>query len=204
MHIFAILSYMKSLSLAQPHIIVMVGIPGSGKSYFAEKFAQTFNAPYVSLEKIIPYTTDDDGAMTLMQHSIDELLKTHRSIIIEGGTDTRLEREKLIRKAKTAGYEILIVWVQTDPATAKARSVREAKNKVNRTLTADEYQRIAKRFTPPNGLEKPTVISGKHTYATQAKIVLKKLSAARTEISTHTTAPVRTEERARRSNIIVR
>lgn len=204
MHIFAILSYMKSLSLTQPHIILMVGVPGSGKSFFAENFAQTFNAPFVSLEKIIPYTVDDDSAATLIQHHLDELLKTGRSIIIEGGTDTRGEREKLTRKAKAIGYETLIVWVQTDPATAKVRSIRDSKNKVNRTLGADEYDRIAKRFTPPNNLEKPTVISGKHTYATQAKIVLKKLSAARTEISTHTTAPVRTEERSRRNNIIVR
>lgn len=195
---------MKSLSLAQPHIILMVGVPGSGKSFFAESFSQTFNAPFVSLEKIIPYTTDDNAAMALMQHCIDELLKTQRSIIIEGGTDTRVEREKIARKAKSAGYETLIVWVQTDPATAKTRSVRDAKSKVNRTLSTDEYDRIVKRFTPPNALEKPTVISGKHTYATQAKIVLKKLSATRTEISTHVTAPVRTEDRSRRNNIIVR
>lgn len=204
MHKFAILSYMKSLSLAQPHVILMVGVPGAGKSFFAESFSQTFNAPYVSLEKIIPYTSDDAAATALMQHCINELLKTQRSIIIEGGTDTRIEREKLTRKAKLAGYETLIVWVQTDPATAKTRSIKDAKNKVNRTLSPDEYDRIVKRFTPPNTLEKPTVISGKHTYATQAKIVLKKLSATRTEISTHVTAPVRTEERSRRNNIIVR
>lgn len=195
---------MKSLSLAQPHIILMVGVPGSGKSFFAESFAQTFNAPYVSLEKIIPYASDEAGATTLLQHYADELLKTQRSIIVEGGTDTRVEREKLVRKAKAAGYETLIVWVQTDPATAKGRSVRDSKNKTNRTLTAADYDRTVKRFTPPSNLEKPTVISGKHTYATQAKIVLKKLSATRTEISAHASAPVRTEERSRRSNIIVR
>jgi predicted kinase len=195
---------MKSLSLTQPHIIVMVGVPGSGKSFFAENFSQTFNAPYVSLEKILPYTSDETAAVTLMQQYITELFKTRQSIIIEGGTDTRTERDKLARKAKAAGYETLFLWVQTDPATAKARSVRESKNKVNRTLTSDEYDRIVKRFTPPNVLEKPTVISGKHTYATQAKITLKKLSAPRAEISTHDIAPVRTEERVRRNNIIVR
>jgi predicted kinase len=204
MHIFAILSYMKSLSLAQPHIILMVGVPGSGKSFFAENFAKTFNAPYASLEKIIPYTTDDEAALAIMQAHVTELLKTRQSIIIEGGTDTRVEREKLARQAKAAGYEALVVWVQIDPASAKARSVRAVKNKINRTLTSEEYDRIVKRFTPPNNLEKPTVISGKHTYATQAKIVLKKLSAGRTEISTHTVAPVRAEAPSRRNNIIVR
>ncbi|MDB5167815.1 MAG: hypothetical protein JWO55_73 [Candidatus Saccharibacteria bacterium] len=195
---------MKSLSLAQPHVILMVGVPGSGKSFFAENFAKTFNAPYTSLEKIIPHTTDDGAALAIMQAQVTELLKTRQSVIIEGGTDTRVEREKLARQAKVAGYEALVVWVQIDPASAKARSVRPTKNKVNRTLTSEEYDRIVKRFTPPNALEKPTVISGKHTYATQAKIVLKKLSADRTKISTHTAAPVRPEAPSRRNNIIVR
>ena len=38
---------MKSLQLDKPHAIVMVGIPGSGKSFFADKFSAMFNAPYV-------------------------------------------------------------------------------------------------------------------------------------------------------------
>lgn len=196
---------MKSLSLNQPHIIIMVGVPGAGKTFFAEKFAETFNAPYLSLEKIIPFTTTDHDASVLMQQQLTELLKTRRTFIIEGDTDTRTERDKLTRKAKAAGYESLVVWVQTDPATAKSRSIRETKDKVNRTLTPDEYDRIVKRFTAPNAIERPTVVSGKHTYATQAKIVLKKLTAAtRPEISTHDRPPVRTEERTRRNNIIVR
>jgi predicted kinase len=195
---------MKSLSLTQPHLIVMVGVPGAGKSFFAEKFAETFHAPYVSLEKILPFTTTTSDASHIMQQQTIELLKTRQSIILEGDTDTRTERDKLARQARIAGYETLLVWVQTDPITAKSRSVRETKDKTNRTISTDEYDRIVKRFTPPSVIEKPTVISGKHTYATQAKIVLKKLSAPRAEISTHDIAPVRQEERSRRNNIIVR
>lgn len=196
---------MKSLSLAQPHIIIMVGVPGAGKTFFAEKFAETFSAPYLSLEKIIPYTTNDSDAATLLQYHLAEVLKTRRTFIIEGNTDTRTERDKLTRQAKTAGYESLIVWVQTDPATAKSRSIRDVKGKVNRTLTPEDYDRIVKRFTPPNAIERPTVVSGKHTYATQAKIVLKKLSATtRPVVSTHDRPPVRTEDRTRRNNIIIR
>lgn len=195
---------MKSLSLNQPHVIIMVGVPGSGKTFFAEKFAETFNAPYVSLEKILFETQDDMVAATAITHYMfTELLKTRQSIIIEGATNSRADRDRLTKQAKAAGYETLLVWVQTDPATAKIRSVKGVKSKANRTLSPEEHDRIVKRFTAPNNLEKPIVISGKHTYATQAKIVLKKLSAPRAEISTHDIAPVRTE-RSRRSNIIIR
>lgn len=187
-------------------MLIMVGYPGSGKTFFAEKFATTFNTPFISLEKIIPYTFDDAGAANVMEYYIDEILKTGRSLLIEGGTDIRTDREKLIRKAKAAGYETLIIWVQTDPATAKYRSTREVKGKINRTLSTEEYARIVKHFTAPNAAEKPTVISGKHTYATQAKIVLKRLSSVRAEKTTLAPVPARTEEQQppRRNNIIVR
>jgi predicted kinase len=195
---------MKSLSLSQPHLIIMTGVPGSGKSFFAEKFADTFRAPYISYEKIsiLANTFDDVIVQDLFYYQLDELLKTQQAIIIEGLSDTHTERVELARKARIAGYAPLLLWVQTDPQTAKTRTTRTAKNKPNRTLTPEEYDQVTKRFTPPNNIEKPVVISGKHTYATQAKVVLKKLSAPRTEISTHT-KPVATREPGRR-NITVR
>ena len=193
---------MKSLTLNQPHIILMVGVPGSGKTFFAEKFAETFNAPYVSENVVAPLAANATTAAMLMHHQVSELLKTKKSIIIEGGTDSRTDRDKLTRQAKLAGYSTLLVWVQTDPATAKYRSTKDSKNKQNRTLSPEEYDRIVKRFTAPHVNEKPIVISGKHTYATQARVVLKKLSAPRTEISTHDTPPARIDPR--RNTIIVR
>lgn len=195
---------MKSLSLNQPHLIVMVGIPGSGKSFFAEKFAETFHAPYVSLEKIATLAGDNDtSAAQIMKYQIDELLKTRQSIIIEGEADTRSERAELTRKARANGYESLFIWVQTDPATAKSRAAKVGKSKTGRTLTHEEHDLLTRRFTSPNAVESPVVISGKHTYATQAKVVLKKLSAPRAKISIHTTPVTRNEQPGRR-NITVR
>lgn len=193
---------MKSLSLNQPHVIIMVGIPGSGKTFFAEKFASTFHAPYVSREKIETFTTDSKAVSALFSYQLGELLKTQQSVIVEGSGDTHAERIELARKAKANGYEPLFVWVQTDPTTAKNRVIKE-----NKSITPEKYDRLLKRFTAPTSLEKPLVISGKHTYATQAKIILKKLSAPRTEeVTTHTSAPARPAETTapRRRNITIR
>ena len=193
---------MKSLSLSQPHVIVMVGVPGSGKSFFAEKFSETFNAPYASLEKITPFTKSASGAVTIFDTHVEQLLKTRQSIVVEGIAASRTARDTFVRKAKAAHYEVLFVWVQTDPTTAKARALRKSKD--SESLTSDQYDKIVRQFNAPTAIEKPLVISGKHTYATQAKIVLKRLSAPRAEISSHTAAPVRTDEPRRRGNIVVR
>lgn len=194
---------MKSLSLSKPHIILMVGVPGSGKSFFAEKFAETFHAPYIALERISSLMEDPKAAEEIAWYQLGELLKTGQSVIVEGGTDTRTARLEFAKKARSNGYDTLFVWVQTDPATAKDRSTRMTKNSTNRIMEPEEYDRALKRFTPPSAIEKPVVISGKHTYATQAKVVLKKLTGPRAAISTHSSAPVRLEQPGRR-NITIR
>lgn len=191
---------MKSLSLSQPHLIVLTGIKGSGKTFFAEKFAETFHAPYIGREVIDQLVQDTSIADQIVEHQLDQLLKTKQPVVVDGLGTTRTERAELAKKAREAGYTTLLIWVQTDPATAKSRAVKAS----GKQLHSDEYDRLSKRFTPPNSLEKPVVISGRHTYASQAKVVLKRLTAPRTEaISTHKTTPVRPEPTSRR-NIAIR
>jgi len=195
---------MKSLSLSKPHLIIMVGVPGSGKSFFADKFAETFHAPIVSREKITAHLGQEAKEADLVaRDQLDELLKTQQSIIVDGIADSRSTRGEIAKKARSAGYETLLVWVQTDPATAKSRSTRKSTDTNSRILPGEQYDRAAKQFAPPTAIEKPVVISGKHTYATQAKVILKKLSEPRANISMHTTAPVRPTQPGRR-NITIR
>jgi predicted kinase len=185
---------MKSLSLSQPHVIVMVGIPGSGKSFFAEKFAETFHAPYLCRDKLVELVSDVPTAdkITLMQ--LTEFLKTKQSVIVEGPTLTRAERTEIAKIARHAGYDTLLVWVQTDPATARLRSLKSAKNgTISSVRTPNDYEQQVKRFNAPTAQEKPLVISGMHTYATQARAVLKRLSHGRTE-TTQTRSTVRNPE----------
>lgn len=189
---------MKHLSLNRPHAIVMVGIPGSGKSFFAEKFAETFHIPYVDYKKIA-VLAGPEQTEALADYQLDELFKTSQSIIIEGDTDTRISRTELTRKARKAGYEVLFIWVQSDMPTAKQRALKDKMS----PISSDEYEKRVRRFTALTPLEKPVVISGKHTYASQAKVVLQRLAAPRAEISAHTTAPTRLEQPGRR-NIAIR
>ncbi len=195
---------MKSLSPSQPHAIIMVGIPGSGKSFFAEKFAETFNAPYINSKAIQELAQiTPSSANKVACAFFKEVCKTKQSVIFDGNTDTRADRTKLAQIAKQSGYETLIVWVQTDPATAKNRSTRGTKENSKDIVTVESFAQAAKRFTPPNLPEKPIVISGKHTFATQAKIILKRLTAPRSSgIATSDITPKRTQPQGKRTVFI--
>ncbi|MCL2451817.1 ATP-binding protein [Candidatus Saccharibacteria bacterium] len=179
---------MDKLSMSSPTIIVVIGLPGSGKSFFATQFAETFDAALVSEDKIrwmlFAHHTYDDNEKTIVKQVSDmmmaELLKTKKTIILDGGYNDRPARTTLATSAKKAGYKILTVVVQTDAPTAERRSTkrdaRKAGDRYKQSLDATEFARQAKEYQAPTRFDKATVvISGKHTYSTQARTVLKKI-----------------------------
>lgn len=184
---------MKSLQLEKPHAIIVIGLQGSGKSFFANKFAETFNAPYVDQSLFVDSAKDSDAAAALMGNSLTQVFKTGRSVVVELALATRAERGELAKQARESGYVPLYVWVQVDAETAMTRAYKAS------GTPQDEYRERMKRFTAPHQSEKALVISGKHTFATQAKVVLKKLSSPRAS------APAPEQRRqAVRGQIIVR
>jgi len=166
---------MKPLTPNTPHVIIMVGIPGSGKTTFAEHFAKTFQAPYINPRVISELTgIDAEATEKVTKLLFDELLKTNRTLIYEGSTYAKTQRMALENMVAKAGYKSLIVWVQTDPAESKHRATKKVKGV--HALSSAQFDASFRQFQNPSESEKPVVISGKHTYPTQLKAVLKRLS----------------------------
>ena len=155
----------------------MVGIPGSGKSFFAEHFSKTFNAPMVSEEFLNSIVSSKEQTIvSVSEYILNELFKTNQTLVYDGDATTRTGRQSFAKLAKSRGYEPLFIWVQTESVSAKQRATKSGK--IN-TLTSEEFNDAIKKFTPPNASEKAIVISGKHTYASQLKIVLTRIASER-------------------------
>jgi len=166
---------------------MMVGIPGSGKTFFASKFAETFNAPYISANDIAALARDEEASSQLTAMVVELAVKTKQTFIYEGNTETRAHRTEFAKWARSQGYQPMLVWVQTDPRAAEERSLKY------NGITADDFRSIARTFSPPHPTEHPVVISGRHTFASQLKVVLNHLAKARP------TASVSAPERAPQS-----
>lgn len=178
---------MDKLNLSQPLVIVVTGLPGSGKTFFANSFATTFGAASVSNDKIrwtlfANHTySENENAMVdqISDLLIAELLRTKRTFIIDGGYNSSLKRKHIEIIAKKAGFATLTVEVQTEPLTAKDRAKsRSAKNpcdKFKQSLKPEQFAKLVKNYEAPTIGRSSVVISGKHTAQTQLRTVLKKI-----------------------------
>ena len=188
---------MNSMNLGSPMVVVVVGIPGSGKSFFARRFAETFGAPLISEDKI-RYTLfsnhtyeSNEQAMVdqVAELLLDELFVAGKTFVIDGGYNTKVSRADLESLANQYDFKTLIVWVQTDEPTSRRRathrSEKVAGDQFKTSMSNEQFDMVSKTFTPPASSDKiknVVVISGKHTYASQAKMVLKKIVEAREDL----------------------
>ena len=166
---------MKPLSPSLPHIIAMVGAPGSGKTQFAVEFAKIFNSPVVSSRQFEVFTDNTKTISDATLSLLEEFLKTKQTVILDGSTDQRTNRMRINRLAREYGYKVLFVWVQTDPTTAKHRWIKAYGG------NDESFERRLKQFSAPNSSESYVVISGRHTLSSQARTVLKQIGASRPE-----------------------
>ena len=185
---------MQNVREQKPLLLVTIGTPGTGKSYFARRFADIFNAPVVSFDEIrfelfndITHSEDENIIVSRVAGiQLRELLRTRKTIIIDGGHNPKVSRLELAKVAKNAGYGILYIWPQTDEKTARERSLHRSTKRegdeLNRSLTSEEFDSHSKKFTPPSAYEHCVVISGRHNFPSQARIVLKRMLGPREEV----------------------
>ena len=146
--------------------LLVFGAPGSGKTTFAEKFANKYGLAYYDLDLIC----EEHGfSSTIMLDVLSLIARTHQSVVLEGLMNTEKERTELRNALRSAGYEPTLIWVQTDFATIKMR----LKKKYRSIAKAKEvYEQAVSMIEAPADFEKPVILSGKHTFETQTRHAL--------------------------------
>jgi predicted kinase len=169
----------KPLELTKPHLLVVVGLPGSGKSFFAKQFGETFGAPYIDYAHFHKLVNSVELGDVVATELLGQLLLTKQTIVIEGRGETREDRAILAKMSQSKGYEVLYIWVQTTPQTAHKRAVLAK----DAPYDEQEFAERSQAFTSLESNDPHVVISGRHTYPSQARMVLRRLTAPRATAS---------------------
>ena len=90
-------------------------------------------------------------------------------MVFEGGIGTEKERAEIRNILRAAGYEPTLIWIQTDLATIRLRMKMRYRSV---SAAKEAYDKAVADLEAPTDIEKPLILSGKHTFDTQARHVL--------------------------------
>lgn len=155
---------------SKPRALLVFGAPCSGKTTFGEKFAKRFRLAFYDLSELKEKYGFSRKIILII---LEQILKTKQTIVIEGEIATEREREEIRNLIRSYGYDPFLIWIQTDVSTIRTRLKTRYKN-VSRAK--DVYDAAVDKLEAPADFEKPIILSGKHTFDTQARHVISGLA----------------------------
>ena len=179
---------MKHLELSPPLLIIVMGLPGSGKSFFGQ-LAEEYALPRIS-EDVIRYelfekpqfnNDEADIIERIFNYALSQVVVTGETVICEGSYLKTKQRKSLAAIAKANGYKTLRVWLQTDLETSMKRAAtrdrRNPDNKLDFEIDTVTFNKIKTELQRPSEKEPFVVISGKHAFKSQCLTVLRKITS---------------------------
>lgn len=165
---------------------MLYGFPGSGKTYFARQFCEEVAAAHVHDDKIRHeifeeprYDKQENQILQqLMEYMTEEFLKAGVSVVYDVNAMRLSQRRRLRDMARKLNATPSLVWFQIDAESAFLRSSNRDRRKTDDKYAIDMdkemFKQVANHMQNPTTTEDYVVLSGKHTFSTQSKMLYKK------------------------------
>lgn len=172
----------------QPVIHAFLGVPGSGKSYFARHLAEQANVVRInsdamrlgifgSLKAIsaVYHSSDRERVNTYVDgathYVISELLECGQSVICDAHHNKRSDREAFEILAKQYDASVVLVWIQTPFVLALARGQQREAKADQRQLSEQDMREVMERheaaMDKPAEEENVIIIDGQQPFDQQ-------------------------------------
>lgn len=181
----------------QPLLIVFLGFPGSGKTYFATRLADeihavTFNSDalrlsmFQSLEMIEHLRRTDPSRLYAdvfgaMDYSTKQALHAGHSVIYDAQQTKRRDRLGIEKLAREVNATPILVWVKTDKKVALRRGQEREQRDDSHRYSQEKMQMLIDRFDKvtdlPDATENVIEINGEHSFKDQYASFLLQLAA---------------------------
>jgi predicted kinase len=146
----------------KPLLIVFLGFPGSGKTYFATRLtdklqAVTLNSDalrvsmFGSLEAIETIRQTDtsrlyDDVFGAMDYAAGQTLRAGHSVIYDAQQTKRRDRKNIEKVAAGAGAIPVLVWIKTSPEVALQRGQEREARADSHQYTEEKMKMLIERF----------------------------------------------------------
>ncbi len=193
---------MAKLQPTKPILVLLYGLPGSGKTAFARQISDELAVAHVQGDRIRAelfenptYSKEENHIVaSLMTYMATEFLKAGVSVIFDTNAMRAAHRRALRNVAQKIGADTVLVWLQIDPDSAFNRAARRDKRKQDdrfaQEMTPEVFRQMMAGMQNPEILEKHVVLSGKHVFTTQRNAFFRTLRERRLIDDSKTTGHV--------------
>jgi predicted kinase len=161
-------------------LFVTLGYPGSGKTYFAERFAKDLELMHLNADRLRLEMFEDPKhtpaehkrVFAVMDYITDHLLAAGISLVYDANVTKREYRGKLRQIAKKHKANYLLVHIETPVNLAESRledrrKIKSKEKKMDYRPIEDEVQGIPKSTESPLPSEPHVTIDGTKPYKEQ-------------------------------------
>lgn len=173
--------------LNSPTLFLLVGCPGSGKTYLARHLSKKLVIPTVSMEKIRQAIVKKPALLPAEESTvwrvgammIEGYLSAGLSVVADMAANTADQRNELLRLAHFFQALPLIIWQQTDRETAWSRCQnRQPNHRIDDAfslkLSKTAFNALSRQLQPPQ-TEGVVIVNGRRPAADQLASVTKRL-----------------------------
>lgn len=191
---------MGKLEPNKPLLVLLYGMPGSGKTFFARQLCEQISAAHVQGDRIRDelfenptYSKEENHIVaSLMAYMTSEFLKAGISVIFDTNAMRLSQRRALRNLAMKAGAHPVLLWLQIDPDSAFKRSSKRDRRKHDdhyaQEMNVATFKELLTGMQNPEITENFLVLSGKHVFNTQKNAVFRYLVEKRL-VNLDTTTP---------------
>ena len=183
----------------KPLLVVFLGFPGSGKTYFATRLASKIHAVtlnsdalrmsmFGSSENIETIRKSDNQRLYVdvfgaMDYTAKQILRAGHSVIYDAQQTKRENRKNIENLAKEADALPVLVWIKTNPDVALLRGQEREARDDSHQYDKEKMRYLIDRFESVTDLpeqgENTIKISGELSFGEQYAVFEKELAVIR-------------------------
>ncbi len=158
-------------------LLVMLGYPGPGKSFFARQLAKQIQVVRLNGDNArhIMFNSDNERYNPLyktmvfgaLDYATLEILNAGYSVIYDASHNRRSDRQKALRLVKKYGVYPIIIWTQVPRELAKARVQTREVRSDQPVLPMKRFAQLVASLQPPDEQEKAIIIDGTQQFTEQ-------------------------------------
>ena len=150
----------------KPKLYIVTGLPYSGKSVLSRELVRRFDFGYAAVDDEITngghdVTTMDqeewNDVYTRAFEKLETMLRAGRTVVFDGASLKRTERQSLRDTAQQCGAVPLLVYVDTPPEVTAARRRQNMTTQERAHLHDETMSKALSMFEEPTAVERPVV-----------------------------------------------